>query len=274
MKKLLCVVLTICCMFVVIPAFATEYTVSPSLNVAYNTIVHDVASVHNVNEELCRIVPMGSTNTGNIATNSSANSPMQKAILLVDMLPNNVVTTTLIVPFNEMPDGTLMNSFEYAATIGVAAVQSTGERTVPLYDIDASLRGTYKVYTAAILDTFHAGQLYKGGFQWTKVNSSSSAKVRKAIITVHAKGALYSVPDYVTEPSLINSNYNKGKTTTITSPKAGVWTYTPALMSTTEGVVRPNAFDDGGYVSIDVEYNNANGSAQHSYGTTLTCFSK
>lgn len=274
MKKLLCVVLTICCMFVLVPAFATEYTVSHSLNVAYNTIVHDVASVHNVNEELCRIVPMGSTNTGNIATNSSANSPMQKAILLVDMLPNNVVTTTLIVPFKEMPDGTLMNSFEYAATIGAVAVQSTGERTVPLYDIDASLRGTYKVYTAAISNTYHAGQIYKGGFKWTKSDSSSSAKVKKAIITVAAKGRLYSVPDNVNEPSLLNSNYSKSKTTTLTSPSAGTWSYTAALMSTSEGVVRPDSFEDGGWVSIDVEYTNANGSAQHAYGTTLTCFSK
>lgn len=271
MKKLSCIVLAFFCIFAFAPAFAS----GSSLDSASAAIVKDVANIHNVSEALCRVVPISIADSSQTAKANFSSSSAQKAILVVRMLPNDAVETTLILPFKELPNGKLVNSFEYAASLGsIAEPKSTGERVVPLYDVDASMRATYKVYTAAILNTLHAGQMYKGGFKWTKANSSSSATVTQAKITVAARGRLYSVPDYVNEPTLLNSNYNKSKTTTLTNPSSGSWHYTASLMSTSEGVVRPYTMEDGGWVAIDVNYKNANGTSQSSYGTTLTCFSK
>lgn len=241
-----------------------------SSNTARDIIIaRAIADNHGLDYDDIEIIPVIENSQ---PQNANASLSTAKAIQYYTKLEDGTMEVTTILPFKSLPNGTLINSFVCSS---IESVSSPMNQTLRYSDMDLELKGTYKQFQSAILNTFHAYHMYKGSFRWSKTNATTTTS-SVTYMKLHAcvAGKLYTNPSDGSEPRLINSNFSREKTVTKNNPTISTWHSTSNVMSSSDGIVYCNDLNDhGGWVFVEFNYIDANGTSRSGDFSTW-CFRK
>lgn len=270
-KRYICVVLVLMlAIFLPCNAFCQDFLLPYNANDI--AIARALAIKYDLNPDTISIIPITGGNPTGTASAPASSDISGKAIQYSTNLPDGSIEVMTIIPFIELPNGTLVNSFAaMSAGTGIAPMDTTQRYS----DMDLTLKGTYKTFPMAIMNTFPGYQMYKASFRWTK-SSSSSTTSKVSYIKVHScvAGVLYTNPSDGSEPQISNSNFSREKTITKTNPVISTWYSTSNAMSTSEGIVRcTDALEHGGWAFVEFNYVDANGVSRTGDFSTW-CFRK
>jgi len=179
----------------------------------------------------------------------------EKAVQIIKY-DNGVFTTTTIIPFKVLQDGSLVNSFKYVQ----GQSRYIGQTTIPFVDVSV----TVNVYFGYEIHPYYYTKFYRhAGIEayWSKINQNTSVNVTLLNVVYETTGDLYEYPTCV-NPSLnpsvafLESDFYTFSEIKQNYPTMGyVYIDGNNTMPYNRMVCCTNAITHGGYVVIEITNN-------------------
>ena len=196
MKKVISL-LTVLMMMLLCSFVPANSSFDPEKVVISDQSVRKLLSTAGISAQQYDIVILEPTNLQYYVGNSTLdNCSDAKAIKVSKNMPNGVIEETYVVPYTELEDGTLVNSFEYENRMShLHPVGDVSERhnVTDLTDITMTVTTYFERVT--ISPVYY--RMFYTKASWHKVDDTSSAYVSEMTILSEVSGVCYTYPEEV-----------------------------------------------------------------------------